>query len=155
MTTMKCPRCHTELTRGTFAAVRVFRCDECSGTALSQHNVLPVLEHLTLSVYGDVSPDIPLPATQDNSPPLSCPDCLANMERHGYMGSKQLLMDSCPDCTMIWLDKDELGAMASMYVRFDKNMRTMRMSYMPTDIVGVHMMSQRIASAFLMGFILG
>ncbi|WP_418251448.1 zf-TFIIB domain-containing protein [Granulosicoccus antarcticus] len=45
---MKCPRCNTPLSAGSYASARVFRCDNCAGIALKQASILPVLENPAL-----------------------------------------------------------------------------------------------------------
>jgi len=37
------------------------------------------------------------------------------MEHHGYMGSNQVLVDSCSSCMVLWADPEELGAMAFQF----------------------------------------
>lgn len=155
MKSMRCPRCKTPLTRGTYAAVRVYRCDACSGIALQQRHILPVLEKLAIAAYEEVSLNVPPPIARDTTATLTCPNCQSGMERYGYMGSNQLMIDRCPDCTLIWLDKDELPTMVAMHVRLDRNLGIMRSSHEPADIVGTHMITQAVSMALLAGFILG
>lgn len=155
MTDTKCPRCNTPLSAGTYASARVFRCDNCAGIALGQASILPVLEKLAVVMYESVSINYSAPIIEDTTPVLSCPECHSQMERHGYMGSKQLMMDSCPSCTLVWLDPGELSTMVSMYVRLDKNLANMKMAYQPSDLVGLQMTLRAVEQAFLMGFVLG
>lgn len=152
---MNCPRCHTILQNGTYESVRVFRCEACSGILLKQPHITTVLVRLARDAYESVSADFNYPIVQDHSELLTCPECKLPMERHGYMGSSQLLMDSCSTCRWVWLDAEELATMVSMYVRFDKNMENFRKSYHPADIVTAHMILQAVAAAFLTGFVLG
>ena len=140
---------------GRYEGVPAHHCERCTGTLLRQRDLTKVLERLTPDLLEHVVGDIPIPPVPDAHPHIRCPDCGADMERYGYMGSHRVMIDGCQACNALWIDALELAAMAKMSVRLDKNMERFRLSDRPTDIVTAHMMTEAVSGAFLLGFVLG
>jgi hypothetical protein len=79
------------------------------------------------------------------------------MEAFGYMGTKFVIIDSCSSCKHLFLDKLELGVMATLFAKTNKRTETRkieRASYQ-SDLVTTHVIQQAVQQAFIMGYILG
>jgi hypothetical protein len=50
-------------------------------------------------------------------PEIHCPRCDRAMERREHGGCSQILIDVCPQCRGIWLDKGELEALEVFFER--------------------------------------
>jgi Zn-finger nucleic acid-binding protein len=40
---------------------------------------------------------------------LKCPKCRQRMDTHPFYGGGRVVVDTCPKCTLIWLDAGELA----------------------------------------------
>jgi len=56
-------------------------------------------------------------ARQERLPELSCPSCGASMVPREYGYCSQILIDACPECRGIWLDRGELEALEMFFER--------------------------------------
>jgi hypothetical protein len=43
---------------------------------------------------------------------IKCPRCHRRMDTHSYAGPGNVIVDSCGDCFLIWLDRGELTRIA-------------------------------------------
>ena len=156
---MDCPRCRTPLDEGTYAGARedvpMRLCRTCSGSMMRQPDLPNVLDRLSVDLYGSVGPNVALPGVPDEHPPTDCPDCAAPMERYGYMGSRQVMIDGCQRCGWVWFDPEELMAVARMYVRLGRQEETFQVPYRPADIVGTQLTTTLVERALLAGMALG
>lgn len=50
-------------------------------------------------------------------PQFRCPDCGQPMEKYGYMGIAAIQIDRCEQCSLVWLDADELQNMVLALAR--------------------------------------
>jgi Zn-finger nucleic acid-binding protein len=103
---LMCPVCNGTLVEATISGTPVLFCSQCRGLLLPM-NVLPSLVdelrgERTESVV-QTSPD-----RGDLKRTLQCPKCHRRMETHFYAGPGNVILDSCGDCFLIWLDRGEL-----------------------------------------------
>ncbi len=122
---MRCINDGDEMTRMTWEAdVEVDRCPTCGGTWLDHGE----LEQLQSTVERDYSEDLARPAIDDIRAAFArahasvadnrlCPQCDVPMEQreHGY--TSQVMVDTCPGCRGVWLDKGELKALEVFFER--------------------------------------
>ena len=103
-----CPQCRTrQLVHASVGGERVFYCEGCHGL-LIQMRVFPEIvdqmrsHHLT-SEYPGKQPD-----WDQLKRLVKCPLCDAPMDAHPYAGPGAVIIDSCSDCCVNWLDHGEL-----------------------------------------------
>lgn len=112
-----CPRCSAELVPGEFRGLQLDMCAQCSGILLEQVRLLSLLDAMMQELREQIDLNLPLEAVPDRGVQITCPRCHGDMEHHGYMESKWVMIDSCPACQVTWLDADELGLVSLMYAR--------------------------------------
>ncbi len=107
-----CPQCRTQqLVHASVGGERVFYCEVCHGLLIrirvfpdvvSQVAEQMRLHHLT-SEYPGKQPD-----WDQLKRLVKCPLCDAPMDAHPYAGPGAVIIDSCSDCCVNWLDRGEL-----------------------------------------------
>lgn len=134
---MKCPRDQQELKAETYEGhVTVHTCPECGGMWLDKGE-LEEIEEIMEHDYRDELARIPdfignafEMARQLNSHGISCPSCGSKTESTEYAYCSQVVIDRCPECGGIWLDKGELEAIEIFYERSHKESRKLRLSFL-------------------------
>ena len=109
---MNCPRCKKPLTTETIKdvkfSVEVDKCDSCGGLWFDKGELTrlaKIIEPTTIEIR-----KIPNKETQLKA--LSCPSC-SNMQlmlKADHPRDSKVIIDYCPKCHAIWLDKGELTA---------------------------------------------
>ncbi len=115
---MKCPIDGGELVREIYEAnIEVEKCPDCGGMWLDYQELEQIqgtLEHDytdELQQLPDLVGNAYAMALARSRPELQCPRCDRTMERREHGGCSQVLIDVCPQCRGIWLDKGELQAL--------------------------------------------
>ena len=154
---MKCPRCDIPLQNGTYENKKAHLCSQCNGVLIWQRDLITILYRLSHDIANEISLDYEIDCVEDRGGNLNCPICRKAMDRHGYMGSNKVIIDTCSDCWAIWVDPLELGQMSLMHARTMRRAEHRRRLSEQTsvDIVTAHMVSKAIQRAFLLGYILG
>lgn len=152
---MQCPRCDKPLTSGTYEESEAHHCAECGGTLFVLAALGRTLERLSGDLFALIDPAVPIPALPDLPGDSKCPQCKDEMENYGYMGTRQVMLDSCAACNFIWVDAMELATMAQMRARLSRNMQSFRDAHRPSDIVETHVNIRMVDQAFGAGFIVG
>lgn len=150
---MDCPKCDLKLTEGTYADIQTFLCESCTGILFKQKSLITVIKKMSLDLFSSVSIYSILPEVPDKLENIKCPECKKEMEQYGYMGSKKVTIDNCNPCNYLWLDANELAAMAKMYVRSEKNREHLNYLYRGSDIVGIHIAANFVPQLVAQGFI--
>lgn len=96
---MYCPRDHTDLLPKKYKQHQVHHCPSCKGLWLPK-DIVPSL--LSSSVNGRIRI---LQHTRDS--PLTCPNQCAGLLEMKVNG---ILIDVCPTCDGVWLDRGEIKA---------------------------------------------
>jgi Zn-finger nucleic acid-binding protein len=103
---LACPVCNLSLEQATIVKTPVLCCAQCHGLLLPMNLLPSLIEELragrTESAV-QTSPD-----KGDLKRTLQCPQCHRRMETHFYAGPGNVIVDSCGDCLLIWLDRGEL-----------------------------------------------
>ena len=133
---MKCPKDSTELKPITYEAdVQVDACDTCGGMWLDQGE-LERVESNIVNDYSEALKRVPRGtinamemARQEAAPDRTCPKCGGTMEKreHGYCS--QIIVDVCPACRGVWLDRGELAALEVFFERSRENTAEIRKGF--------------------------
>lgn len=134
---MKCPRDREELRPSTYEDhITVHSCPGCGGMWLEKGE-LEEIEEIVDEDYTDELARIPdfignayEMARQLNSRNISCPVCGSPTESAEYAYCSQVVIDRCPSCGGVWLDKGELKAIEIFYERSRKESRKLRKSFL-------------------------
>ena len=102
-----CPACSTELVIGELEACQCAGCPSCSGLLFQQDVFAVLIQHLRATCSDQTMPPKPLDADQLRVR-RHCPACQQPFETHAYGGPGNAVIDTCPRCQMIWLDRGEL-----------------------------------------------
>jgi Zn-finger nucleic acid-binding protein len=103
---LACPICGVPLVQAAIAKASVLYCTQCHGLLMPM-NVLPGLIE-TLRAGQDKHAVQTPPDRADLKRTIRCPKCNRRMETHFYAGPGNVIVDSCGDCFLIWLDRGEL-----------------------------------------------
>jgi len=103
----QCPYCATPLTHASVAGRRLLYCERCRGLLVNMDVFMAVTEELRSrhpsSAYVGEQPD-----WSNLERKTLCPQCGRIMNTHGYAGPGNVIIDSCSECRVIWLDHGEL-----------------------------------------------
>jgi Zn-finger nucleic acid-binding protein len=121
---MRCPVDKTKLWSKIYEAdIRVDACPACGGMWLDRGE----LEAIQESKERDYSEELArMPnlgynayklAQQKVGRTLQCPKCNIEMEAREYARCSQVMIDVCPKCHGIWLDKGEIEALEIFFER--------------------------------------
>ena len=110
---MYCPRCSSPLVKEIIDEVTVefdvFGCPSCKGLWIVNLSDLAVAEKITEPRLIEFRH---IPSSKEQMKPLTCPAC-DNMQYMNKVESSRdhkVIMDVCPSCQGVWLDKGELRA---------------------------------------------
>jgi Zn-finger nucleic acid-binding protein len=107
---LACQLCNLPLAQAAIAKIPVLYCTQCNGL-LVHMGVLPDL--IDAQRTGDRPPAVQTPPDPGElRRTIQCPKCHRRMDTHFYAGPGNVILDSCGDCLLIWLDRGELSRMA-------------------------------------------
>ena len=108
-TNFNCPRCSVKLEVGKMGSqVEVCFCENCRGYVVDNATFGSLAKALRDQYTGvDDNPKPIDPNQLDET--QNCPACFQKMEAHPYYGPGSVVIDSCIDCKLAWLDHGELG----------------------------------------------
>lgn len=110
--TKTCPRCNIALSplsiRGVNEVIEVDTCNNCAGIWFDKgelSKVDKIVEPVAIEFRH-------IPSTKEQMEPLYCPVCETKnlMQKASHPRDEKVILDYCPDCKGIWLDKGELEA---------------------------------------------
>lgn len=109
---MDCPRCETplkeEAIKDLSCSIQVDNCPNCGGTWFDK-NELEQIENIVELAIVEIRK---IPNKKDQFDKLHCPSCNLHpkMSKVEHARDKKVIIDHCPICEGIWLDKGELDA---------------------------------------------
>jgi len=109
---MDCPRCNTPLKHENVNEFKVTfevdTCHKCGGTWFD-NGELSHLDKIIEPTYFEIRK---IPKQKEQLKALSCPACgkLNLLQKAEHHRDSKVIMDYCPSCKGIWLDKGELEA---------------------------------------------
>jgi hypothetical protein len=121
---MKCPVDDTHLeSREYEAGIGVDGCPVCGGVWLDPGE-LELIQETGKRDYTEAlqrMPDLGYRAfelaQQKQGRVLRCPTCDAEMEKREYARCSQVMIDACPHCHGVWLERGELESLEVFYER--------------------------------------
>jgi Zn-finger nucleic acid-binding protein len=105
-----CPVCSVPLVQAAIAKIPVLFCSQCHGLLMPM-NELPSLTDASRA--GDHKPAVQTPPDPSElKRTIQCPKCNRRMDTHPYAGPGNVIIDSCGECWLLWLDRGELTRIA-------------------------------------------
>lgn len=101
-----CPLCNIPLMNAAIAKVRILYCTGCRGMLIPMQ-ALPMLVDELQSVEGGTIVQ-PAADSRDLLRKINCPHCHRRMDTHLYAGPGNIVIDSCEQCLLNWLDRGKL-----------------------------------------------
>jgi len=99
---IQCPKCSTKMETLTFAGIELDTCPFCNGCWLDKQEV----SQMTRS-RGKAKIEVTLANPKQGD--LSCPRCRrVNLLVGQHSNIPSLILDQCPTCWGVWLDRGEL-----------------------------------------------
>jgi Zn-finger nucleic acid-binding protein len=105
-----CPLCNQPLVHAALARGAVLYCTECHGLLLPMGE-LPALIDALRAGQKRLAVQTP-PDHDDLKRTVQCPKCHRRMDTHFYAGPGNVIIDTCADCLLVWLDRGELMRIA-------------------------------------------
>ena len=99
---MKCPKCRAEIHEMTIEGVDLDFCSACKGIWFDRDEMAFMVE-LPVDM-----PEIERVKMEARKTDYDCPRCGSKLEEMKFAEARDLLVDRCPNCEGIWLDKNEL-----------------------------------------------
>ena len=109
---LQCPKCHIDMKSQQHMERNIHICPKCEGSFVAQKDISWVLEKLYGVLKEKYGPKKKVEVIPDKGIRIQCPCCEKTMDQHGYMGSKDVIIDLCNDCGLLYMDKYELSVMA-------------------------------------------
>ncbi|MDG1874732.1 MAG: zf-TFIIB domain-containing protein [Mariniblastus sp.] len=109
VTAFQCPICDVGLESGTlFDNTEVCFCRNCRGFVVDTASFGLMATQVRSLYTGLEDQPIPIdPKQLDIHQP--CPVCSEDMDAHPYYGPGNIVLDTCMQCKLVWLDHGELG----------------------------------------------
>lgn len=101
-----CPLCNVPLVHATLANVPIIYCTGCHGMLVAMPAIEGLIEVLRTGQGSEAA--LVAPDKEDLSRKINCPKCHHLMDAHFYAGPGNVVIDSCEDCSLIWLDRGVL-----------------------------------------------
>lgn len=103
-----CPVCSAPLSRALLDDQHPVRyCERCRGVLLPRGVFVDVVT--TRRAFATSPPSIPVPLEErELQRRVVCPQCRERMDVHPYYGPGNIVIDTCRQCDVIWLDFGEL-----------------------------------------------
>jgi Zn-finger nucleic acid-binding protein len=103
-----CRRCNGRLATAQLDdAHPVQCCTTCRGVLLPRPTFAHVVYTRRTWATGQPVPPLPLDRSELERV-IACPSCAKRMETHPYYGPGNVIIDSCGECNLVWLDFGEL-----------------------------------------------
>jgi len=111
-TELHCPACDRILSNGQLELYPLLYCTACRGMLIAMEQFETIIE--TLRAH-DAHPGAVIAPryAPDGQPPRHCPHCSQPMDNHPYGGPGNVVIDTCENCSVNWLDKGELQRIVS------------------------------------------
>lgn len=87
--------------------VKVECCEDCRGVLIEGEAFALVVRERRADFRGTSKP-VPVDAEQLKVV-VDCPSCQRAMEVHPYYGPGNVVIDSCSQCGLVWLDSGEIA----------------------------------------------
>jgi Zn-finger nucleic acid-binding protein len=85
-------------------------CPGCHGMLVPMQALEGLVDELRTGQGSEAAPAAP--DTEDLRRKINCPECHHAMDAHFYAGPGNVVIDSCEECCLIWLDRGALMRIA-------------------------------------------
>ncbi len=112
-----------------YEGVRIYRCEQSGGEFLSADALAHVARTRTENFCPDLEKELDSHAPTFGVPEeararqLTCPIDGTPMDVINYAGDTNVIVDRCPDCGSIWLDRGELERLQIILEKYDAESR--------------------------------
>lgn len=111
-TKFPCAACEGRLSDGQLEMHPLLYCTACRGMLVSMEDFGPILEAVR-SQRSWPAVAVGPRNTSNGKVPRLCPRCRQAMDHHPYGGPGNVIIDTCENCSVNWLDKGELQRIAA------------------------------------------
>jgi Zn-finger nucleic acid-binding protein len=110
-----CPICALPLMKATLGRLPLLVCTKCDGMLIAMQEFQDLIAASRAQHRGPVAPSPADPNSNFNAlrRRIGCPHCHRPMEAHFYGGPGNVVMDTCENCSLNWLDHGELARIAN------------------------------------------
>ena len=117
---LNCPICQLPLIQALLDQTRVLHCSRCKGILVDTFSFFPTIIFIRGKFDGPEITPRPL-SDMDLQRELKCPRCHQKMDTHPYAGPGNIVIDTCNDCALNWLDYGEFYRIVNAYGRDNKS----------------------------------
>ena len=118
--------------------------------------IMKLLTEMAKELSKDISFESDIEAVPDKGANVSCPNCYSSMDNYGYMGSKEVMIDCCGSCMVLWIDTNELATMCFINERANKRFKHHReISKDQVKQLDRHVVQEAMYGAYMRGLRLG
>jgi len=108
---LNCPLCFQLLVKASLAKTAVLYCTQCRGMLVPMEIVSDLVDDLRTNIDRSA---VQTPADHDDlKRTIQCPKCNLRMDAHRYAGPGNVVVDTCDQCALLWLDRGEMTRIAS------------------------------------------
>jgi Zn-finger nucleic acid-binding protein len=101
-----CPLCNIPLVHAVLAKNPIIYCTGCKGMLIPMAMLEGLIEELRDEQGAGAAPVAP--DKEDLRRKINCPQCHRPMDAHFYAGPGNAVIDSCEECSLIWMDRGVL-----------------------------------------------
>jgi Zn-finger nucleic acid-binding protein len=101
-----CSLCAVSLIHATAGGQRILYCERCHGSLISMGIFSEVVHEMRS--HREVASYQHAANWKDLDRRMKCPKCSSEMDTHPYCGPGNVIIDSCEECGVNWLDYGEL-----------------------------------------------
>jgi Zn-finger nucleic acid-binding protein len=105
-----CPVCAAGMAHGLLAGMAIEYCAKCHGLLVAMDAFAALIDALRAEDAGTIL--APPGVMADLERRINCPHCHRAMEAHFYAGPGHVVMDSCENCQVNWMDAGEMQRIA-------------------------------------------
>jgi len=106
-----CPICAIGLVHATLNNIRICYCTKCHGMLVPMGALSALVDEVQGQQRGGTIQ--PRADAADLQRKINCPECHHRMDTHFYAGPGNVVIDSCENCCLTWLDGGELKRIAA------------------------------------------
>ncbi len=107
-TDFQCPKCNLRLEVGLiYENIQVCFCGNCRGFVIPSQSLGFLINALRCEYTGPDDQPVPINPSELDVP-AHCPTCWETMDSHPYYGPGNIVLDTCSQCQLAWLDHGEL-----------------------------------------------
>jgi Zn-finger nucleic acid-binding protein len=106
---LPCPLCRVPLAKSLLDETHVIEhCERCRGLLIARAGFADAVGRRRGRASGPPAPPVPIDRRELNRR-LVCPSCHEQMDVHPYYGPGNVVIDTCSQCDLLWLDFGELS----------------------------------------------